>query len=323
MARSLLVIGWRSTSVIVIARRRVTIDVTPVRQPGHIGPGARMSITSRMRFRLLTYNIHKGIGGLDRRYDLRASSRRSPTTSPTSPCCRKSTTAPRGRSSIASATCWPRRSPCPTAATSAMCGCKIGHYGNALLSRFPLSDVVDLDLTIPFKKRRAALIARFHVAGRRAHAHRGHRQRASGPRGVRAHDPAPPAAGHRLPSRARASTTPLIIGGDFNDVYGNLGRRVMQPAGFELASGHGRTFPAAAPLRRLDRVFFRGNLHAMRGLRGSYCTGPPRVRSSAADRRFRDLRRATTIAIDVSRLALDLPRLPRTACRHAVAISIH
>ncbi|HMO85532.1 MAG TPA: endonuclease/exonuclease/phosphatase family protein, partial [Lacipirellulaceae bacterium] len=56
--------------------------------------------------------------------------------------------------------------------------------------------------------------------------------------------------------------TPLIVGGDFNDVYGNLGRRVMTPAGFQLASGQGRTFPAAAPLRRLDRVFFRGELMA-------------------------------------------------------------
>jgi endonuclease/exonuclease/phosphatase family metal-dependent hydrolase len=45
-------------------------------------------------------------------------------------------------------------------------------------------------------------------------------------------------------------------------VYGNLGRRVMRPAGFQLASGHGRTFPAAAPLRRLDRVFFRGGVQA-------------------------------------------------------------
>jgi endonuclease/exonuclease/phosphatase family metal-dependent hydrolase len=35
----------------------------------------------------------------------------------------------------------------------------------------------------------------------------------------------------------------------------------MRPAGFELASGHGRTFPAAA-LRNLDRVFFRGAVHA-------------------------------------------------------------
>jgi endonuclease/exonuclease/phosphatase family metal-dependent hydrolase len=36
----------------------------------------------------------------------------------------------------------------------------------------------------------------------------------------------------------------------------------MLPAGFQLASGHGRTFPAIAPLRRLDRVFFRGNVQA-------------------------------------------------------------
>src|SRR4029079_605985 len=33
-------------------------------------PGHRIVYSTRRRFRLLTYNIHKGIGGLDRRYDL-------------------------------------------------------------------------------------------------------------------------------------------------------------------------------------------------------------------------------------------------------------
>ena len=33
-----------------------------------------------------------------------------------------------------------------------------GHYGNAILSRFPLDDVQNLDLTVPMKKRRRALI---------------------------------------------------------------------------------------------------------------------------------------------------------------------
>jgi endonuclease/exonuclease/phosphatase family metal-dependent hydrolase len=34
----------------------------------------------------------------------------------------------------------------------------------------------------------------------------------------------------------------------------------MHPAGFQLASGHFRTFPAIAPLRRLDRIFYRGDI---------------------------------------------------------------
>jgi endonuclease/exonuclease/phosphatase (EEP) superfamily protein YafD len=62
--------------------------------------------------------------------------------------------------------------------------------------------------------------------------------------------------------------TPLIIGGDFNDVWDNLGKRVMHPAGFKLGSGLVRTFPAAAPLRRLDRVFYRGPLVAMGAFAG-------------------------------------------------------
>jgi endonuclease/exonuclease/phosphatase family metal-dependent hydrolase len=138
---------------------------------------------------------------------------------------------------------------------------KIGHYGNALLSKFPLTDVVDLDLTIPFKKRRAALVARFHAEAdghtRSVTVANVHLGLAGFERTMQLRRLLTADCVHRVRGQ-----TPLIVGGDFNDVYGNLGRRVMRPAGFELASGHGRTFPAAAPLRRLDRVFCRGNLRA-------------------------------------------------------------
>ena len=54
--------------------------------------------------------------------------------------------------------------------------------------------------------------------------------------------------------------TPLLLAGDYNDVYGELGRAVMRPAGFARAGGAPRTFPAAAPLRSLDKVFYRGEI---------------------------------------------------------------
>ena len=57
---------------------------------------------------------------------------------------------------------------------------------------------------------------------------------------------------------------PVIVAGDFNDVWGNLGRRVMEPAGFESAARPSATFPAARPLRCLDRVFVRGAVHLKR-----------------------------------------------------------
>lgn len=214
-----------------------------------------------MQFRLLTYNIHKGIGGLDRRYDLARIVETIAHYQPDVALLQEvDDGAPRSQlhcqcDMLAEALALPHRS------YQRNVRLKIGHYGNALLSRFPISDAVDVDLTIPFKKRRAALIARVQVTvGEHtrtlaiANVHLG---LAGFERTMQL---------RRLLTADCLSTlrgqTPLVIGGDFNDVYGNLGRRVMRPAGFELASGHGRTFPAAAPLRRLDRVFYRGNVQA-------------------------------------------------------------
>jgi endonuclease/exonuclease/phosphatase family metal-dependent hydrolase len=214
-----------------------------------------------MRFRLLTYNIHKGIGGLDRRYDL---SRIVATIAHYQPDVallqEVDDGVPRSQlhcqvDVLAEALALPHRGYQRNVAL------KIGHYGNALLSRFPIADVADVDLTIPFKKRRAALVARVQM------------QLDGHIRTVAVANVHLGLAGFERTIQLRRllitehlqrlrHDTPLIVGGDFNDVYGNLGRRVMRPAGFELASGHGRTFPAAAPLRNLDRVFFRGAVHA-------------------------------------------------------------
>jgi len=56
------------------------------------------------------------------------------------------------------------------------------------------------------------------------------------------------------------ATTALVLGGDFNDVWGNLGRRVLESEGLQSAGGNILTFPAFRPLRPLDRIFYRGRL---------------------------------------------------------------
>jgi endonuclease/exonuclease/phosphatase family metal-dependent hydrolase len=55
-------------------------------------------------------------------------------------------------------------------------------------------------------------------------------------------------------------STAAIIGGDFNDVWGTLGPRLMRPAGFQPTLATSKTFPAFFPLRPLDHLFFRGGL---------------------------------------------------------------
>ena len=55
--------------------------------------------------------------------------------------------------------------------------------------------------------------------------------------------------------------TPVLIAGDFNDVFGVLGRRALEPLGFLPAVRRQKTFPAALPLRPLDRAFYRGDVN--------------------------------------------------------------
>jgi endonuclease/exonuclease/phosphatase (EEP) superfamily protein YafD len=58
--------------------------------------------------------------------------------------------------------------------------------------------------------------------------------------------------------------TPILIAGDFNDVWGTLGPRLLVPAGFRGASSPPRTFPAYAPARALDSIYVRGALEMLR-----------------------------------------------------------
>ena len=54
--------------------------------------------------------------------------------------------------------------------------------------------------------------------------------------------------------------TGVIVAGDYNDVWGTLGRRILEPAGFKAACFLRKTFPAVLPMRPLDRVYYRGML---------------------------------------------------------------
>jgi endonuclease/exonuclease/phosphatase family metal-dependent hydrolase len=226
------------------------------------------STLGRMRFRLLTYNIHKGIGGLDRRYDLARIVETIRHYQPDVAMLQEVDDGAKrsGRDCqvdlLADAVELPHRAYQRNVRLRT-----IGHYGNAVLSRWPLFDAVDVDLTIPLKKRRCALVCRFEaeVHGRKrtiglANVHLG---LAGFERQIQL---------RRLLRGERFSTlreeTPLVIGGDFNDVWENLGKKIMHPAGFALASGMVKTFPAAAPLRRLDRIFCRGPIESIGAFAG-------------------------------------------------------
>jgi endonuclease/exonuclease/phosphatase family metal-dependent hydrolase len=60
--------------------------------------------------------------------------------------------------------------------------------------------------------------------------------------------------------RHTRADTGVIIAGDYNDVWGTLGKRLLEPAGFKPACFRRKTFPAVLPMRPLDRVYYRGEL---------------------------------------------------------------
>jgi endonuclease/exonuclease/phosphatase (EEP) superfamily protein YafD len=106
-----------------------------------------------------------------------------------------------------------------------------GNYGNAILSRFPLYDIRHLELTVPLKKRRRGLAAhcRLRFEGHQKtllvfnlHLGLAGFERAIQLRRFLISD---------ILKHAHAST-PVIAAGDFNDVWGGLGKRLLEPAGF-------------------------------------------------------------------------------------------
>lgn len=134
-----------------------------------------------------------------------------------------------------------------------------GHYGNAILSRFPLYDIRHLELTIPLKKRRRGLAAhcrvRFDDHSRTLLVFNFHLGLAGFERTMQLRR----FLACEILKQAQTST-PIIAAGDFNDVWGGLGRRVLEPVGFQSACGRVKTFPAFMPVRSLDRIYFRGDL---------------------------------------------------------------
>jgi endonuclease/exonuclease/phosphatase family metal-dependent hydrolase len=144
-----------------------------------------------------------------------------------------------------------------------------GQYGNAILSRYPLIESTNIDLSIRFKKKRSVLHGvirvRHEEIDRTVHVYNMHLGLARFERRIQLRkfvDSHPFATLH--------DDTPVVVGGDLNDVYGRLGE-LLRPSGFrgpgaerdERASSRAinkrpLTFPAWGPMRPLDAIFVRG-----------------------------------------------------------------
>ena len=213
--------------------------------------------------RLLTWNIHKGIGGVDRRYSPgRITEVLRHYDADVVLLQEVDDGVPRSGSDrqvdlIGDVLDYPHR------AFGSNVRLKAGCYGNATLSRFPIARHSNLCLTFPLKKARGALIT---VLDAQVGRHRytlhivnvnlglsGMERRWQMRKLFRS------AALSALDGSSR-----VVIGGDTNDWTGALGA-AFKHRGFKCATGSGahasRTFPAWAPVGPLDRVFVRGGLH--------------------------------------------------------------
>jgi endonuclease/exonuclease/phosphatase family metal-dependent hydrolase len=134
-----------------------------------------------------------------------------------------------------------------------------GEYGNAILSRWPITHSENIVVSVPGTKARSVLHARVRARTstgrvRTVHVfcmHLGLTER-SREQQLRAFLDSHPFAG--LHAR-----TPILVAGDLNDVWGTIGPRYLRPAGFQGMDKRLRTFPAWAPVQALDAIYVRGD----------------------------------------------------------------
>ena len=208
--------------------------------------------------RILTWNIHKGIGGVDRRYSLDRIIESIRHYNPDIAMLQEvDDGVPRSRlhrqvDLLAEALSLEH------SLFQTNVRLKLGGYGNAILSRFSFQSDWNISLKVPLKKNRRAIIAKLTVP-----AGDGHRTLIIGNTHLGL-------AGYERkkqlrmlmeadPLRHAHHDTPMILGGDMNDVYHSLDARLSR-SGFQSTTRDAKTFPAFMPVRGLDRLYFRGNV---------------------------------------------------------------
>ena len=134
-----------------------------------------------------------------------------------------------------------------------------GHHGNAILSRYPIVRAENQDISTHNLEHRGMLHCEIEMPGSNLtlhcvclhlSLHEHGRRRQVGVLIERIH--------REVPDRA-----PLVVAGDFNDWRNLAGRRLASALGLrEALADHwdrpARSFPAAFPLLRLDRIYVRG-----------------------------------------------------------------
>ncbi len=219
-----------------------------------------------MRFRVLTYNIHRAIG-VDRRFrpgrivDIIAEHHPD-----VAVLQEVDEGVPRSRE-MDLAREIARQAGFPHVAVGHNVSLRKGRYGNATLSRHPIRSRRNIDLTVGMRKRRGCQHTSIDVRGRGGHVHR--LEVFNLHLGLSARE-REQQAGLLLASREFADLphhTPCLVVGDFNDWRSLLRPVFTDLLGFRCATDRPRrlsralpTYPSFFPRGGLDRIYFRGSL---------------------------------------------------------------
>lgn len=206
-------------------------------------------------FRILSYNIHKGVTQF-RRQKVIDSIRKTLRSTDADLLCLQEV---QGANEISEAQFefladqhWPHFSYGKNAVTTS------GHHGNAILSKFEIKAWKNYDLSINRFEQRGLLLCQIGLPdGSLLPIYTTHLNLREKDRNLQLETIC------EIINSSTSRDEPLILAGDFNDWKSTLSDPLKAELNlneaFSLAEGeHARTFPSFAPQLRLDRIYFRG-----------------------------------------------------------------
>lgn len=205
----------------------------------------------------MTYNIHKGIGGGDRRYSLDRVLGVVAAETPDLLCLQEVARAARRARMEDQALFLARAAGTPHHLYQLNVRWTEGGYGNLLLSRWPFAEHHQVSLAFGDKKPRGGQIAVVETpAGRLLvanwHLGLGAQERRWQVRRLLSH-----------PAFLRGKSLPTVLAGDANDWKNLLAWDPLAIHGFLQVTAppsRFRSFPAAVPMGALDKIFCRGGI---------------------------------------------------------------
>ncbi len=214
-----------------------------------------------MKIRLVSYNVHKGVG-TDRRIGLERIAEVVKHYDPHIVCLQEVIWAPVAEGHRTQPQALADAIGLPHSVIALNCHRKRGTYGNMTLSKFPIELHENLDVTLSFMKPRGVLYTQIRLPRAPLHLFNAHLGLTAFERLRQMRDLVDDTPRVAPPGEA------VVYAGDMNDWGHKLYCTVLHTAGFRCAIGDAddpghATFPSWYPVGALDKVFVRGAVHSV------------------------------------------------------------